>query len=107
MSLSLVVACLTRSQVMAMVWIDAVREERVSSSRVEGNVDSCALERMLARHGCPKRLKKGVVELCGSFIAATSSGMGKASRLFGLVGCFDIASAALCLMPGMWNISKR
>jgi hypothetical protein len=99
MLLSLAVASFTRSKVIAMVWIDAATEGRVSSSRLRGdNVGWGVLERMPARSGCPKGMTGG-----GSvFMVATSSEMGRASGLRGPVGCRDIASAALCLIPGMW-----
>jgi hypothetical protein len=105
MLLSLSVASFTRSQVIAMAWIDAATEGRVFSSRSGGdNVGWGALERMPARSGCPKGMKGGGNVLHESCMVATSSGMGRASGLRGPVGCRDIASAALCLIPGIWII---
>ena len=48
---------------------------------------------------CPNRVKgRGVV--CVVFTVTMSSCIGRASGLLGLVGCLEIASAALCLTPG-------
>ena len=75
MLLSLAVASFTRSQVIAMAWIDAATEGRVSSLRSGGD----NLECMPARSGCPKGMKGGGSMLYESFMVATSSGMGRAS----------------------------
>ena len=53
---------------------------------------------------CPKGMKGGGIVLHDSFMAVISSGMGRASGLCCPVGCRDIASAALCLIPGIWTI---
>ncbi len=99
----LAVAALTRSHVIAIEWVDLMAEDNSCCSMMA--VDESASGSVVR-----VQARVEVIDLGGGEMVvevATSSGMGMALGLAAPHGWRESASAALCLMPGMWTMRKR